>query len=171
MREIVWWAVFLAFNVAVMWCDLRSRRVPNRLIVFGFIAQMLWLATHSVLGMTPSAGAQGFADALGGFLLGAIFLVFWKLRLMGAGDVKYLAVLGLMVGVWPWLIAMLLGALPSGLHALGQVWWVIRHPRDPRERRGVPYAAYTALAAGSLALMPSNSPWCSWCSSWLSTVF
>lgn len=169
LREIVWWAVFLAFNVAVIGCDLRRRRVPNALVLCGLFAQLLWLIAHAVSDVPPGVGAQGLPDALIAFALGLLFVVFWKLRLMGAGDVKYLAVLGLMLGVWPWLLVLVFSAIPCGLHALAQGLQVARDPRKPR--RGVPYAAYLALAAASLALMPSSSPWCSWCSSWLSTVF
>lgn len=169
LREIVWWAVFLAFNVAVIWCDLRWRRVPNALVLGGLSAQLFWLIAHAAAGSPPSVGALGFFDAWGAFALGLLFAVFWKLRLMGAGDVKYLAVLGLMLGIWPWLLVLVFSAIPCGLHALAQGWQVLRDPR--KARRGVPYAAYLALAAASLALMPSSSPWCSWCSSWLSTAF
>ncbi|SAI72459.1 type 4 prepilin leader peptidase [Bordetella ansorpii] len=169
LREIVWWAVFLAFNVAVIWCDLRWRRVPNALVLCGLFAQLLWLTAHAVSDAPPGVGAQGFSDALTAFALGLLFVVFWKLRLMGAGDVKYLAVLGLVLGIWPWLMVLVFSAIPCGLHALAQGFQVARNPR--RSRRGVPYAAYLALVAASLALMPSSSPWCSWCSSWLSTVF
>jgi len=168
-REIIWWTVFLAFNVAVLGCDFRWRRVPNGLVVSGLFAQVLWLGVHAWQGQVPLVGAQGWVDALAACLLGMLFVVFWKTRLLGAGDVKYLAVLGLMLGIWPWVWAMLLGALPGGVHALVQAFCVLRDRRRPR--RGVPYAGYIALAAISLALMPSSSPWCSWCSSWLSTVF
>ncbi|AHV93885.1 prepilin peptidase [Bordetella holmesii] len=88
---------------------------------------------------------------------------------MGAGDVKYLAVIGLWLGLMPWLMVLVLASVPAGIHALCQAWGVLRHPR--RARRGVPYAAYLALVALSLAVMPSSWPWCSWCSSWWFTAF
>ncbi|CRE28031.1 type 4 prepilin leader peptidase [Bordetella pertussis] len=36
------------------------------------------------------------------------FVMLWRMRLMGAGDVKYLAVLGLAIGAWPWLLVLVL---------------------------------------------------------------
>lgn len=169
LEENTWWAAFLAFNVAVACWDLRARRVPNRLLVAGAAAQALWLLVLAWQGLSAPVGAPGLGEAFGAFLLGLLFVVFWKWRVMGAGDVKCLAVLGLLLGFWPWLMVVVLAGIPSGLHAAAQAFSVLRHPRKPR--RGVPYAAYLALAAASLAFMPSSSPWCSWCSSWLPTRF
>jgi len=167
-KEEVWWIAFLAFSAAVAACDLRMRRVPNRLLVWAAAGQLAWLFAFSRGGAAP-AGAQGGMDALGGFLLGLAFLPLWNRRVMGAGDVKYLAVLGLAVGVVPWLWVLLLGTLASGACALALLWLRWRRPGSPL--RGVPYAGCLALAAASLALMPSSSPWCSWCSSSWSTAF
>ncbi|CCJ48858.1 prepilin peptidase [Bordetella parapertussis] len=169
LREHVWWAVYVAFNLLVVFYDLRVRRVPNRLLIAAALAQCAWLAWHAWgVQATPAAGARGWSDAGLGFVLGMAFVLVWRMRLMGAGDVKYLAVLGLAIGAWPWLLVLVLAGLPSLAHALAQGFQVVRDPRKPR--RGIPYAAYLALAAISLGLMPSSSPWCSWCSSWFFTA-
>lgn len=169
LKENLWWMALLAFNVLVVFYDLRWRRVPNWLLSLAAIAQLVWLAGHSLTGNWPAQGPHGWLDAWIPFGIGLLFIVFWRMRLMGAGDVKYFAVLGLWLGLMPWLMVMLLGAFLGGLHALLQLYSVVRNPR--KQRRGVPYAAYLAIFAISLAFMPSSSPWCSWCSSWLPTAF
>jgi prepilin peptidase CpaA len=71
------------------WQDLRSHRIPNLLtgsgVVFGIACQAFFL------------GAGGMVSSIGGMLTGfAVFIPFYLLRAMGAGDVKLMA----MVGAW-----------------------------------------------------------------------
>ncbi|MFQ6688841.1 prepilin peptidase, partial [Bordetella pertussis] len=47
LREHVWWAVYVAFNLLVVFYDLRVRRVPNRLLIAAALAQCAWLAWHA----------------------------------------------------------------------------------------------------------------------------
>ncbi|WP_179284124.1 A24 family peptidase [Bordetella genomosp. 10] len=164
--EQAWWLVFVAFNVCVVIYDLRWRRVPNKLLLAAMALQLLALAAmRTGLVAGPLPGARGWGQALGGFCLGLLFVVPWRLRLMGAGDVKYMAALGLFTGPWTLALAVLWAGVAGGLHALCQVFRMARQGPAGRPRRGVPYAAYIALAALSVALMPSSSPWCSLCSS------
>ncbi|HEY0297370.1 MAG TPA: A24 family peptidase [Bordetella sp.] len=170
LRDTLWWAAYIAFGLWVAYSDFRMRRVPNHLLVIAAAAQGLWLLGFSLGGTLPSVGAQGWRDALPAFALGLCFAVCWKQRLMGAGDVKFLAVQGLLLGIKPWFAMLLLGSVLSGAHALMQVLSK-RRGVAPRQRGG-PYAAYLALAAiASVAFMPSNSPLCSWCSSVWSTRY
>lgn len=71
--------------------DLRSRRIPNLLIVAGLIAALLanlWL--HSGAGWTTWG-----LGMLTGF---ALFLPLYLMRGMGAGDVKLIAMVGAFLG-------------------------------------------------------------------------
>jgi prepilin peptidase CpaA len=71
--------------------DVRSRRIPNRLTYSAMIA-----------GLTLQAlvyGWRGLLLGLGGAaLFGGVFLLFYLVRAMGAGDVKLAAALGCIIG-------------------------------------------------------------------------
>jgi prepilin peptidase CpaA len=80
-------------------CDLRTRRIPNTLVVAGIALGLSFQVVARMggdLSVNP-VGASGIGAALLGGLTGlALFLPLYVLRTMGAGDVKLLA----MVGVW-----------------------------------------------------------------------
>lgn len=107
-------AVLLAIAVA---SDIRSRRIPNRVVGFGMLAGLVLHAT-----VTPGSGlfsvpfgGQGFLHALGGLLLGLLLLLpMYALGTMAAGDVKLMAMVGAFVGP-----ADILGATLSTLLAGG----------------------------------------------------
>jgi prepilin peptidase CpaA len=160
--EIAWWLVFLAFNGLVIFYDFRWRRVPNTLVLAGLAAQVCLLTARIVMPAAASVpGAHGWGDALIAFAIGCSFFFVWMLRVFGAGDVKYLAVLGLFVGVAPLLKILIVASLIGGMHSLLQVVQLVRAGPGAPRRRGVPYAAYLALVAISWALMQSSSGWAS----------
>ena len=169
--DVLWWLLFACWNLVLIYSDLRYRRVPNVLIVTGFVAQLLWLsAAWAVPGWVYPPHWFGWAMALAGFLAGVPFLLLWGRRLMGAGDVKAIAILGLLLG-FPSLALVLLGAsLLAGLHAVLHMT-VSKYKSLTSRSRQIPYAAYLGAAAISVAFMPLNSAWYSWCFSWCSTRF
>ena len=72
--------------------DLATRRIPNRLLLAGLAGALL------LHGLSAEPGAA-LLSALGGMLLGlAIFLPFYLVRGMAAGDVKMMAVIGFFTG-------------------------------------------------------------------------
>lgn len=167
--EALWWLLFASWSVALVYNDLRHRRVPNALIVFGFAAQLLWLSAGLLVpGWAYPPRWSGWLMALLGFLAAVPFLPLWSRRLMGAGDIKAIAVLGLLLGLPPLLAILVLASLLAGLHALLYLAASRFLALDARFRQ-IPYAAYLGAAALSVASMPSNSAWYSWCSSWCST--
>ena len=112
--------VFLALLAACVRHDLRARRIPNAVVFPGMLAA---LALHAFLpaGMglfcasigTPMGGL-GLASSLGGLALGLAFLMpLYALRLMGAGDVKMLAMAGAFVGAGQ-VLALTLATLVAG---------------------------------------------------------
>jgi prepilin peptidase CpaA len=71
--------------------DARSRRIPNRLTYSAMIAGLAL--------QTFAYGWRGFLLGLGGgILFGGVFLLFYLVRAMGAGDVKLAAALGCILG-------------------------------------------------------------------------
>jgi prepilin peptidase CpaA len=72
--------------------DLATRRIPNRLLLAGLAGALLLHLVSAEPGAT-------LLSALGGMLLGlAIFLPFYLVHGMAAGDVKMMAVVGFFTG-------------------------------------------------------------------------
>lgn len=141
--------------------DLRQRQVPNWLVLAGAIGALAVL-TADIQPFGVNWADAGMAAALGF----SVLLLFYMLRLMGAGDVKFAAVLGLWIGVQPLIQVWVAASLLAGLHAA--LWWALRYrpmwpwvaqviqhaPARPTDAEGlatrsrpIPYAAYMALMA------------------------
>ncbi len=151
--------------LASVW-DIRTRRIPN---VLTFGAAAVALVFHLVVG-----GFTGAAWSLGGWAVGcALFLPFFALGGMGAGDVKLMAAFGAWVGpydaFWGWAYAAIAGgvfailvALVRGYlaQALRNVWYLLGYWRVAGVRpldemtlatSGTPRVAYALpIAVGSL---------------------
>lgn len=167
---MLWWLLFASWNLVLIYSDLRYRRVPNTLIVVGFAAQLLWLlAAALVPGWHYPPRWTGWQMTLAGFLAAVPFLLLWGRRWMGAGDIKAIAILGLLLGFAPLMMVLVIASLLAGLHAVTYLavsrYWALTH-----RARQLPYAMYMGIAALSVALIPLNSVWYSWCFSWCSTA-
>ena len=106
-------AAVVALGVATTACvtDVRTRRIPNTLT---FSAAALGLSFGAA-----AYGLDGLRLATGGWLLGtALFLPFFLLRGMGAGDVKLLAALGAWLGPLPVLWVAIYASLAGGVLGL-----------------------------------------------------
>ena len=96
--------------IAVM-TDIRGNRIPNWLTLPAMI-------TGIILNMV-SAGVSGFLFGLEGLLLGmALFIGFYIMGGMGAGDVKLMGAVGAMLGPRTVFISALYTALAGGIYAL-----------------------------------------------------
>ena len=108
-QAIIITAVIVAFAACVT--DLRTRRIPNPLILTGL-----------GLGLGLNFVARGWTglgwSALGALLGLGLFLPFFALGGMGGGDVKLLAALGALLGPRDLLAVALVGAVAGGLFAL-----------------------------------------------------
>lgn len=99
---------------AAVWHDVRARRIPNAIVFPGALAA---LALHAVTG-------TGVGQAIGGLALGLAFLLpMYSLRLMGAGDVKLLAMVGAFVGASQILTVGLVTLAAGGMLALAWAAW------------------------------------------------
>jgi prepilin peptidase CpaA len=132
-------AVALAISVVT---DLRERRILNAVTypaLLGVAACVLWLG-----------GIVLFVEALLGALVCAAPLLVARWRgWMGAGDVKLMALAGLVSGAaagWPYSLNVLLSvAIAGGAQAL--LWMAVARVRRRELPRHVPYGV--AIAAGT----------------------
>jgi len=132
------WALVIAAT------DVRQLRVPNSLLLLVLVPALLvqLINGSGVLGIGHADAALGFAAGLGLGLPG------YTLRQFGAGDVKYMAVLGLLCGPRGVLAIVLLAALVLGVMAVAAV---IRARMTRRPPGRLPAAV--ALSAGFLLLL------------------
>jgi prepilin peptidase CpaA len=151
--------VAITVGVALLACvtDIRSRRIPN---VLTFGAALAAIVYHTAFG-----GWAGLQSAGLGWLAGAgVFMPFFLLGGMGAGDVKLLAALGAWLGpataLWVALYTSLAGGAIAIVVALGSgylrtaltnlkrllTFWALVGPRPlpelTLERGGGPRLAY-----------------------------
>lgn len=165
MHSIAWWPTLVVL-VVVTFTDLRSRRIPNW-IVLPFLA-----AGVVVAGWTH--GWSGIGHSLAGLATGAVlFGVLWFMGGMGMGDVKLAAAVGAWIGPSQLLLALVLTGIAGGIMVLCWAAWSgflgelftgtgelvfgmkkrgLRPPQDlildnPRTRK-MPYAP--AIAIGTL---------------------
>lgn len=157
--------------------DLRSRRVPNTLVVYGTLLGLSFQALAPAgSGLFPGSEPGLLAGLLGGLAGLALFLPLYVLRIMGAGDVKLVAMTGVWLGaqgalnatLWTLVaggVLALAAALSSGvLRQVGRnVLWIVRAGvlrtasqgmlvQTPAQATGrLPYAV--AIAAGTLVEM------------------
>lgn len=108
---------FTILLVAACVSDLRTRRIPNQLV-----------AALAVLGIAYTAGLgpfpAGLLHGLGGLVAGLfIWLPFWLLGWLGAGDVKLFAGASAWLGVWGAVQAAGLGALAGAILAVIWLGW------------------------------------------------
>jgi prepilin peptidase CpaA len=110
MHSIAWWPTLFVLAVATF-TDLRSRRIPNWLVLPFLVAGICisgWMS-----------GWHGIGQSLSGLGLGALlFGVLAWMGGMGMGDVKLCAAIGAWIGPSQLLIALVLTGIVGGVMAL-----------------------------------------------------
>lgn len=110
MHSVAWWPTLIVLAVATF-TDLRSRRIPNWLVLpflIGGIAVSAWF--H---------GWHGIVQSLAGLIVGALlFGILCWMGGMGMGDVKLCAAIGVWIGPSQMLTALVLTGIAGGLIAL-----------------------------------------------------
>jgi len=168
--------LLLLMVIAAAVKDLESRRIPNRLLAAG-------LAGALVLHLLSALPLAGLLTWLGGMATGlAVFLPFYLVRGMAAGDVKMMAAVGAFAGPGDALRIAILAWCAGGVMALvvivvkgrlrmvlSNLWAIVRPtllrlPRGPMPAIGsaggqpsagsIPYGV--AIAAGTIALLVSR---------------
>lgn len=126
------WAMWVLGAIAVFE-DLRRRQIPNWLTGAGVMAGLLCGAAKSGwvgLGMAAGGAAAGFL----------LFLIFYLMGGMGAGDIKLLSAFGALLGPSGTIIAGLLAAVAGAVFA-GAI--LLLKPRT----RAIPYAPAIVVGA------------------------
>jgi len=123
----------ILLGAAASFDDLRRRAVANGITVTGLAAGLVY---HTAL-----RGFAGLAWSAGGAAAGfAVFLVFYCLGGMGAGDLKLSAAFGALLGPSGILLGALLAAPIGALMAAACLAW-------RRRARAIPYAPALTLGA------------------------
>ena len=106
--------------VLASWHDLWLRKIPNTLVLWGIF-------TALVLSLTPR-GIGLVSASLGGLVGLLVFLLLHLFRMVGAGDVKLVAAVGMFVG-WPDMAKVCMPILIAGsLVAIAWAIWTSRWP-------------------------------------------
>ncbi len=120
-------ALLLGWALSVAMFDWRRQRVPNLLLLP--VAVMALLAV--VVDGQSLMGAPRGSALLGMLIAATPWMIGYGLRQVGAGDVKFAAILGLLSSLWMALIGTLLAALLAGLISLQLKRWGGRGLRFP----------------------------------------
>ena len=110
MHSIAWWPTLIVVAVATF-TDLRSRRIPNWLVLPFLLAGIV---VSAALHGWPGIGHSLEGMALGGLLFGVLC---W-MGGMGMGDVKLCAAIGAWIGPSQLLFALVITGIAGGMMAL-----------------------------------------------------
>ena len=136
-------ALFTGILLAACVTDLRSRRIPNALVLCLLVGGLIFAAASG-------AGSAAVWQSVLGCLLGfAIWIVFYMVGVLGAGDVKLAAGIGAWLGVSGIWRASLLAALVGGLIAIAML---VRERRATDTMRRL----ITGVSVGSLTLLTAR---------------
>lgn len=113
--------LLLPFLAAAVWYDWREKRIPNRVIESGLAVGLAAAAAEGFAAAGAGAGSSGAAWAL---LLGLLRILatvlltggLYVLRMVGAGDIKLMAMIMGCLGLWRGGLGILMGL------CLGAVW-------------------------------------------------
>lgn len=143
-------ALSLALLARIAWIDFLTLRIPNR--------DVLVLLALSLVFLLPGVTQAGLANLVPGLLLFLLGVLFWLLRMMGAGDAKLFLPLGILIG-WDGVLVFALGLLPFSLlllafvklgrkGALGQ-GSIARRLAEIGASGGIPYGVPMAAAGAA----------------------
>jgi prepilin peptidase CpaA len=110
MHSVAWWPTLIVVAIATF-TDLRSRRIPNWLVLPFLVAGICMSSWIS--------GWHGLGQSLAGIALGGVlFGILSYMGGMGMGDVKLCAAIGAWIGPSQLLVALVLTGLVGGVMAL-----------------------------------------------------
>lgn len=149
-------AVLTVLLLLAMREDLRSHRIPNKLILVGVV---LGLGLNGLLpagggfnSMVP--GGLGWLAALKGLALGfAVLLPMYLLRAMGAGDVKLMGMVGAFLGPGDLIGALIATFIAGGVMALVVALWSRQLMNMLQNIKLMLFGSLLRMNAGQLPIM------------------
>jgi prepilin peptidase CpaA len=168
----------LVLSTLVVLSDFYARRVPNT-----WLAATLAIAVVTALLQWITAAPQPVWPSIPGLATGLLTLLpFYAIGWMGAGDVKFFATLGFLLGVRALLPIWVIACLMTGVHAIATLlfraprvayapgvatvrqrlhaWPLWRRSLLARQgRTGQPHAAYLGIATFITVLQPELMHW------------
>ena len=137
-------ALLIVLAIAVCY-DLRDRRIPNWLVLVGIAVGM---AFSVLLG-----GLAAFRDSGVGMLLGVfLFVPFFVLGVIGAGDAKLFGVVGSFVGyeaLWAiWIYVLISG----GVIAVISILAIRSYPRFIENMKMLAYSVFYGFGQSGIAV-------------------
>lgn len=162
-QEAVLQVIILFFGIGIFaaaaYADIRTRRIPNELVV-----ALLALASLRIA-VTGDPAAALYTLVAGAALFVATFLLFWR-GLLGGGDVKLMVATAFLVGYHDVLGFLFVMSLSGGLMAVAilagdRLCWrratTAEQALEASARLTVPYGVAIA-AAGTMTLLVQSFP-------------
>ena len=142
--HLAWGAVFTLLLLTGCVTDLKSRRIPNELVA-------VILGTGLLFALYSSNVVQALAMSLAGTAIGfAIWIAFYLVGVIGAGDVKFFAAAGSWLGPGATWRAALVAAVVGGVLAI--VFLLLEKRLGTVLRRMA-----MAASSGSLVALPERT--------------
>jgi prepilin peptidase CpaA len=118
IHSFAWWPTLIVLVVATF-TDLRSRRIPNWLVLPFLLAGILVSGWRHDWPGVQQGFWHGIGQSLAGLALGLLIygFLFW-LGGMGGGDVKLCAALGAWIGPVQLFVALVMASIIGGIMAL-----------------------------------------------------
>lgn len=145
LANIFFSAVLLIFAIV----DIRSRLIPNKLLLVAGIATLFILGRNSI-----EVFVLGIIGGLTGFAFYSIFYLLIPGK-VGAGDVKLAGLIGLMTG-----IPLVFLALPLGILMAGVVVMIMMAFKRIKITGSIPYAPF--LCSGAIISLWVGDWFISW---------
>jgi len=129
--------------------DYRSFRIPNWLTLGGILFALVYRTVYA------RTLASGFSDSFGGLLVGFGMMVpLYVFKVMGAGDVKLMAMVGAFIGVHDTPYAVLSTFIVGGIAAIG---FAIAKGAFARMVANIRYVVQNMLVSTAFGFKPDGS--------------